>query len=282
MQQAREAARRSACKNNLKQLGLALHNYHDVHKLFPPGWIAVKNGMQSPHDGGSGAGWALMLLPHIEQTNLWETFDSNVSIADPANAQLRSINIEVYNCPSDTKPQHFELAPAGHSHGARPSAAQQQATIELPTANYVAVFGTEPLDGCELPPGQGLVTPRGQCKGDGLFFHNSRTKISDIHDGTSNTLAVGERRTDPERGWYSTWVGMVPGGEEAFQRIEGSADHLPNSAAAHFDDFSSRHTGGAQFLFADGHVRFISEVMDEGVYQGLATISGGEYFDGSF
>ncbi len=101
-------------------------------------------------------------------------------------------------------------------------------------------------------------------------------KIRDITDGLTNTFMVGERRTDATLGWFSTWSGMVAEGEEAFQRILGAADHVPNDRVAHFDDFSSRHVGGAQFTLGDGSVRFISENIDHGLYQSLATIQGGE------
>ena len=76
VQQAREAARRTQCKNNMKQLGLALHNYHDVYNAFPSGWIAVDNGVQSAHDGLNGAGWGTMILPYLEQSALYNQFNA--------------------------------------------------------------------------------------------------------------------------------------------------------------------------------------------------------------
>ena len=95
-----------------------------------------------------------------------------------------------------------------------------------------------------------------------MFFHNSNTRIRDVTDGTSNTFMVGERLTRVAEEWHSTWTGMVAGGEETFQRILGSADHIPNDPASHFDDFSSQHTGGAHFCLTDGSVHFISENID--------------------
>ena len=268
VQQAREAARRTQCKNHLKQIGLALHNYHDTFGTMPSGWIAVDpvSGRPSAHEGLSGAGWATMILPYIEQRNAYERFDPRVAINDPLNAAFLQIPIAVYKCPSDPQPDDFEIQEEGGG----------AVLAKLPIANYIASFGPESLDGCENAPGNMPVASNGQCFGSGFFYHNSSVRLKDLTDGTSNTYMVGERKTVSELGWYTSWPGMVPEGEEAFQRICGSADHTPNHPAAHFDDFSSQHTGGAQFCMGDGAVRFISENIDSGVFQGLASISGNE------
>ncbi len=269
VQQARAAARRTQCRNNLKQLGLALHNYHDIHRSFPSGWIAVDTsiGMMNAHDGLNGAGWGTMVLPQMDQANVYNLFDSRLAIHDAANADLLEVSLSTFRCPSDPQPDTFEIEEEG-------SPGNVLAT--LPIANYVGIFGTQALDGCENAAGVDPVMANGQCVGDGVFYHNSNVRIRDITDGTSNTLLVGERLTRVSDGWFSTWTGMVSEGEEAFQRILGSADHVPNDPAAHFDDFSSQHTGGALFALGDGSVHFISENIDLGVYQSLATIQGGE------
>ncbi len=269
VQQAREAARRTQCKNNMKQLGLALHNYHDVHTAFPSGWIAVDpvTRQQTAHDGLNGAGWGTMILPYLDQSQLYNRFNANLAIHDPVNVPFINNVLPAWQCPSDPKPDRWEIEEEG-----------SPGTIlaELPTANYIGVFGTEALDGCENAPGTAPVAGNGQCRGDGIFYHNSRVRMRDITDGTTNTFIVGERRTNTQRGWFSTWPGMVAEGEEAFQRILGSADHVPNDPVAHLDDFSSPHEGGAQFVLGDGSCRFISENIDHGLYQSLATIQGGE------
>ncbi|MEZ6130083.1 MAG: DUF1559 domain-containing protein [Planctomycetaceae bacterium] len=269
VQQAREAARRTQCKNNMKQLGLALHNYHDVHTAFPPGWIAVDpvTRRHSAHDGINGAGWGTMILPYIDQSPLYNQFNASLAIHDPVNVPFIDNILPAWQCPSDPKPDKWEIEEEG-SPGT--------VLAELPTANYIGAFGTEELDGCENAPGTAPVTAGGQCRGDGIFYHNSKVRMRDITDGTTNTFIVGERRTDATLGWYSTWPGMVAEGEEAFQRVLGSADHVPNDPAAHFDDFSSFHEGGSQFVLGDGSCRFISENIDKGLYQSLATIQGGE------
>ncbi|MCA9026322.1 MAG: DUF1559 domain-containing protein [Planctomycetaceae bacterium] len=267
VQQAREAARRTQCRNNLKQIGLAMHNYHDIYQMFPPGWIAVDAGVSSAHEGTSGVGWAAMILPQLEQANVWQQFDPNVSIADPANEAFRKNTLSVFRCPSDPQPDTWEIEEEG-SPGT--------VLAELPIANYIGAFGTEELDGCENMPGTAPVNASGQCVGDGSLYHNSSTRLRDYLDGTSNTFLVGERRTDADEDWYSTWVGMVPEGEEAFQRVLGSADHVPNDPVAHFDDFSSQHAGGSHFVWGDGSVSFISGSIDKATYQALGTIKGGE------
>ena len=276
VQQAREAARRTQCKNNLKQIGIALHNYHDVHKLFPPGWIGVEDGQPAAHDGGNGAGWALQLLPHVEQAPLYKRWDPRHSIAEHENEELLTVSLPGFLCPSDPQRRIFHVDPEDGDHADDRVAALNQdhehedGEIDMPSASYVASFGTEELDGCEeIPEGT-------HCEGDGVFYHDSSIGLSDIIDGTSSTIAVGERRSNSDLGWYSTWVGVPPGGEEAFQRVLGAADHTPNHRDLHFDDFSSWHTGGTQFVFADGHVRFIGDGIDVEVYKAIATIRGRE------
>lgn len=266
VQQAREAARRSQCKNNLKQIGLALHNYHDTHNTFPPGWIGVVSGVQDP-EGDSGFGWGSMILPNLDQSPLYAQFNfSNPMDAAPNRANLGRV-LTVFQCPSDPKPDKFPLDDRNGT------------PVDLASANYVGVFGTVELDGCENPPGMFPVTAQGQCVSDGAFFHNSRIKMRDFTDGTSSTLMVGERTTftDPGTGdkFYGTWSGALPEVEEAPARIMGHAEHPPNRKL-HPEDFGSAHTGGAQFVLADGHVVFISENIDTRVFQSLSTRNGGE------
>lgn len=259
VQQAREAARRTQCKNNLKQIGIALHNYHDTHSQFPPGWIGVTN--RAPHVAGtSGFGWASMLLPEMDQRPLHDQINFEGSILDPSNAFLAAMSLAAMRCPSDSSPEQWQIS----------SEEDGTPLMMLPIANYVGSFGTLELHDCEdLAPGQ-------VCQGDGVFFHNSRVKIRDLVDGTSQTLMVGERRTDPQLDWYSTWTGVVPEGEEAMARVLAVADHNPNSPAAHLEDFSSQHPSGVHFLLGDGSVRFVGENIDHGVFQSLATRAGHE------
>jgi len=262
VQQAREAARRSSCKNNLKQFGLAIHNYHEAHRSFPSGWIGVEPGVGSNVEFGSGWGWGTMLLPYTDQAPLYNKINFNLDIND-VNQPIGIIDqfLPSTRCPSDPGENTFEIEQEGNPGNI---------LAKLAVANYIGVFGSDELDSCESVPAGSA------CKSTGLFYHNSNTRFRDITDGLSQTLFVGERKTKGEQGWYSTWVGAVPEGEETFARVLGATDHVPNHVSSHFDDFSSHHVGGAQFLFGDGRVRFISENIDLGVYRSLASISGGE------
>lgn len=271
VQQAREAARRSQCVNNLKQLGLALHNYHDTFNVFPPGWIGVQNNV-SHMEGNSGFAWGAHLLPQIDQGPLYSRLNFNRECYDPAfNSLALTTVLPAFRCPSDPSPDRWDIAEE-----------DDPSTIlaRLPTANYVGSFGTEgPEEVCD-----GAPFPNAQCRGDGVFSHNSSTRLRDIVDGSSNTVFLGEHRTDTRAAtiaatgmeWHSTWVGYVAEGEEAAARFLGVADHTPNHRSLHLEDFSSWHTGGTHFLFGDGRVKFISENIDLRVYRAAITRAGGE------
>lgn len=258
VQQAREAARRSQCTNNLKQIGLALHNYHETNQCFPPGWIGVTTG-QVDVDGLNGWGWASKLLHQLDQQSLYHEIKFRAAVQDPLNSGVLQRSLPGFRCPSDASAERWTLTDD-----------MGTAIVDLPTANYVGVFGTVELDDCEGLP---LGTP---CRSDGVFMHSVTIKLNQLRDGTSTTMMVGERKTKPSDGWYSTWTGVVPGGEEAYQRILGSTDHTPNSAAGHFDDFSSHHATGCHFVFGDGRVRMIGSNIDENIYKALATRDGHE------
>jgi len=263
VQSARAAARRTQHRNNMKQIGIALHNYHDVNLVFPPGWLGTSGGAPDV-EGPSGFCWATLILPYLEQNNVYDLLDFNLPVTDPANLSVGAIGeMAVYRNPNDRGLAFFTI---------NAEAPPNSPLAQLPTTNYVGNFGTTELEDCEGQPA-GF-----QCVGDGVFFHNSRVRIADIRDGTSNTFLVGERRSDRFQSpqWYSTWLGVVAGGEEAFARVVGVADHTPNHPATHLDDFSSEGEAGVQFIFGDGRVRFISESIDEVLYRGLATRRGAE------
>lgn len=261
VQAAREAARRMSCYNNLKQIGIANHLYHDVNRSLPPGWMAFEPGTISvPNaEGQPGWGWASKLLPFMEQSSVSDNLiRDTIPIADPIHAPVHRLYLSMYRCPSDAGNSEFDL----------PDESNPSVTLlRLATANYVGVHGTMELEDCE-GLGPGVV-----CRSDGMFHHNSSIRLADVIDGLSNTLMVGERNS---RVGYSTWLGMISGGEEAMARTLGIADHSPNSPGGHLDDFSSQHPAGTNFVLGDGSVRLITETIDLGVYRALATRAGGE------
>lgn len=265
VQQAREAARRTQCRNNLKQIGLALHNYHDSHLVFPPGWIGASGGS---HDmtGNNQFAWSVFLLPYLDQTPAYQQFNFSVGVLDAIHQDKRILPLAAFRCPSDFGTPVWNI---------EDESSPGTIITALSTSNYVASFGTTELEDCEngVANADGTGLHNGQCRGNGTFYHNSKVLIRDFSDGTSNTFACGERSSTAG---YSTWLGVVPEGEEAPARVLGVADHLPNHKPLHLDDFSSHHVGGAFFVMGDGAVRFIADNISEDVYKGLFTLRGGE------
>ncbi len=262
VQYAREAARRTQCKNNLKQIGLALQNYHDVHKRLPPGWSA------SAPEGPAGWAWSAQILPFMEQRNVYHQIRFDRTIDDAANALARIRPIGTFLCPSSPGESVFVIGEehAHHHHHTGGHAHDIDAghpLFPIARSNYVGVFGTLQIE--DAPSA-----------GDGTFFHNSSVRFGDIVDGLSNTFLVGERSS---KLGGSTWTGVVPGAAEAMARVVGSTDHSPNSAHHHFDDFSSYHATGAHFVLGDGSVRIINDQIELSVYRALATRNGGEPID---
>jgi prepilin-type N-terminal cleavage/methylation domain-containing protein/prepilin-type processing-associated H-X9-DG protein len=258
IQAAREAARGSQCKNNLKQLGIALHNYHDCVGRLPPGWLANKP------EGVPGWGWSSFLLPYLEQRNLDDMIKRHLPIADAANQQQRETSVASLLCGSDPHPKIFTIfggADAGDEEEAFATNIDSGTPLfRLARSNYVGVFGVSEIE--EVP-----------AAGEGAFFFLSRTRFAEITDGLSNTLVVGERYAKQGN---SVWAGVVAGANEAMVRVVGIGDHVPNDPHHHFDDFASYHPGGVHFLYGDGSVQRINNQINLSVYQALCTRNGGE------
>ena len=196
VQAAREAARRTTCLNNMKQLGIALHSYHDAFKSLPPGWIGLEVGTTDVPlaEGEPGWGWASMLLPQLELGNVQQdVVHHELPILDAANDEARRYVVATYRCPSDIGKNRFEL---------RAEANANIVVAEIAAANYVGVFGTLELEDCE-GLAAGVV-----CSSDGTFYHLSHTRFRDIRDGLSNTMIVGERSSFHGQ---STWLGVIVG-----------------------------------------------------------------------
>lgn len=273
VQAAREAARASQCKNHLRQLGLALHQYHDVSGRLPPGWVANRP------EGVPGWGWAAATLSFLEQRSLQEQIHRNLPIADPANQLAREAVVAVFLCPSDPQPRiglifggaeddhadhdHDEDHDADHGPAGDPASRSIEhglPLLRMARSNYVGVFGVTEIEAAPAA-------------GEGAFFYLSRVRFAEFRDGLSNTLLVGER--DARQG-NSLWAGVVQGANAAMARVVGVADHPPNDPHHHFEDFASLHPGGVHFLYADGHVTRINNSIDLATYQALCTRDGGE------
>ena len=299
VQKVREAANRSQCLNNLKQMGLALHNYHDANGSFPSGFLA-----RTPANAGQYAsfqqseytpGWSLfaLMLPFIEQGNLGNLIDYRLPILDAKNQAARETLIKLYVCPSDANPRLIDITDSGSTSWTPPNA-----WVYPPETSSLTVLG------------QASVCSYAGCLGDagyeeqpftGVFHRNSKVRIADITDGTSNTVGVGERTS---RFSENSWVGPVwqqetvyaktaPGYKPAAPSFECRAtptavlvhvrtsSRQPNDPRNSPGSFFSSHQGGAQFLNMDGSCRFISSTVSIENYRALCTRNGGEVLSGA-
>jgi prepilin-type N-terminal cleavage/methylation domain-containing protein/prepilin-type processing-associated H-X9-DG protein len=267
IQSAREAARRSQCQNNLRQIGVAMHNFHSAAGRFPPGFVSRADDTDGEGQG-PGWGWAARLLPQLEEANLG--VDLEKDILDPVHGDVRVSPLAVFLCPSDVvEDPTFEV----HDETGN-------LLTELAFANYVGVGGTFEVSG--FPD-----------TGTGVLVRNRGFSTAQIPDGTSKTLMVGERgiRRSPQ----TTWVGAVteagiPPLNPTFE-VEGppvlvltntgEADEgrVPNNPLEHVEDSNSEHADGVNFLFCDGSVRIIGNMVDPHLWQALGTRAGSEILD---
>ncbi len=273
VQSAREAARRAQCVSQLKQIGLGLHNYESSQRVFPPGYVSLAD--PSGSDLGPGWGWASFLLPQLEQWPLYNAINFRLAIEAPDNLTSRLPMITVFLCPSDS------VKPAWWAMKRDASGIPTQNICQVAPTNYVAMFGTS-------DPG---------IDGDGIFFRNGQVGIPAITDGTSLTIAVGERS---RRLGEATWVGSVtnailfPDEDDGvgYARTEGAPGMTlghaagrggPGDPSGEVNQYYSLHAGpGVNFLFADGHVAFLKTTLDNKTYRALATRAGGEVISGAY
>ncbi|MCG6157782.1 DUF1559 domain-containing protein [Rubinisphaera margarita] len=277
VQQAREAARRSSCKNNLKQMGLALHNYHDTHSVFPPGYVlqdTTGGGTPDYNGEGSSWGWGAFILPYMEQSALSDALGIGPNRLTPSLAAgstslaLMQEGISSYRCPSDTAPA------INTAHRLRRGPAD---FVDVATSNYVGNNTSHKwhsggrLTGYSRSQSGAWAPPGANHDPTGIFWRNSNMKFRDITDGTSNTIALGERAwqlNNPAGTTFNCNAGVAFGTDHRNEQLTirqnlASGAHPINFAhgwCAYV--FSSRHQGGAQFVLCDGSVRFISENID--------------------
>ncbi len=293
VQAAREAARRMQCGNNLKQLGLGLHNYHLAFKQFPLGAVHDNYTWGSVHHDQHGS-FLVALLPYIEQQSIYDECDfdrstSHLSRIGTAGQFIHEIWIETFICPTDAPRKYWGGNPYYHS-SAGSTADQKRAT-----SNYGASIGNQYFWLCSFggnmfgdgPRGHGDTVDGSQISG--VFSHMAwAAAIREITDGTSNTIALGEVR--PKCSWHmwdgwmhinaNSWVGTTAPinyptceGETGYDASD--VCHQPNGWGA-AQGFKSRHPGGCQFVFADGSIHFLSETIDYVTYQKLGGRRDGE------
>lgn len=278
VQQAREAARRTQCKNNLKQLGLAMHNYHDVNLVFPPGGLRVS---------GYRVGWPGRILPYLEQANRYQAMNSL-----SADALVTSM------------PWRFETAPHFGSDSVYtdpipsfscPSSplGNRSPDITNTTLPWIVSHGALHYRGNGGSVDVDLVAGSSATRDystSGVIYPTSKVRIAHIIDGTTNTMLTTECSdsqgwTDAQkRGWGGiqpwTWGYYYYGDGVGFLQLDNKYVQFPINYEGSFltnaTPFRSTHTGGAQTLLCDGSARFLSENMDLNVFKSIATRSGGE------
>jgi prepilin-type N-terminal cleavage/methylation domain-containing protein/prepilin-type processing-associated H-X9-DG protein len=289
VQAAREAARRAQCVNNLKQMGLALHNYHDALSAFPPGYIAAIPFKDGETDTSPGWSWASMILPQLDQSPLFSSMNYWLPVQAPANTTGTQTSLNVFLCPSDLI--------QGRTFAVTDGFGNTVATVA--PSSYAACTGNDAAD-----VALGL---NNDGSGNGLFFRNSSIKIAAITDGTSQTIMLQERAWADSEG---TWTGAIAGGviyRGPMNPCPGTGEatylapclvllhcHLLNTNSdfdGGLDDPSSFHPGGANTLFGDGSVHFLKNVLSDAgtnpdgstrytpsslIVQALGTRAGGE------
>jgi prepilin-type N-terminal cleavage/methylation domain-containing protein/prepilin-type processing-associated H-X9-DG protein len=287
VQKVRESANRTRCQNNLKQMGLALHGFHDANGSLPsgykqadaaarPGGAPLKRGDRPPpfvYDKTymPGWGWAAYLLPHIEQTPLYNEIDFSLPTISPSAKEILPRSVFLYTCPTDRYTGRFWVRDVFNAD-----------VLEASTISYAACMGG--YDGTVF------VMPENT---NGLFFKNSQVRLSDIPDGSSSTIAIGERAA-----WLAQvpWGGVVTGGtcrttadapvlssviEPApFMAVARVGRRLLGDLYSEPYDFFTPHGNTVYFLFADGSVHGLSDSIAVETLRALCTRDGGEAING--
>ncbi|AMV37143.1 DUF1559 domain-containing protein [Planctomyces sp. SH-PL62] len=285
VQSAREAARRMQCTNNLKQMGLAIHNYHDAQGQFPAGYLSLVGGnsiMGAPdaetRDTGPGWAWGTMILPYMEQATVYAALNVNLPSWDAANFTGARVSVATFLCPS--------VADSTRVYDVKSKSGSTMATFSR--AHYGANSGRQEA--------WAYVADDWASLSDGAFYRNGRVRVASVTDGLSNTVFLGEHTSSLSD---KTWVGVVPGAvgcptpKFAFSSCDVAATqvllhsgpnpwetpplvHPPNSRLAKICGMYSDHPGGCNVLMGDGSVRFASSSISQVVWPALATRAGGE------
>jgi prepilin-type N-terminal cleavage/methylation domain-containing protein len=280
VQQAREAARRTQCKNNLKQIGLAVHNYESTYRTLPInryGDYSFPSVWGGPYENSASWSWLASILPYVDQGPLYNA--ANIPNVTLQNSPQVGVGVALFTCPSDSiggQSARQEL-----SHYLRTS-------MQVGTTSYKGVQGANFCWGDWANAGTGGRSCEPWRDGDGAFSVLNWTdpkRWPDFVDGTSNTTIVGEDQynaASPGNGNYGlgfAWAHSVEAVKNCAipinaRRPDGTA-YADTDWQGH-NGFRSRHVGGCQFLLGDGAVKFLSENISLGLYRALATLKGGE------
>jgi len=289
VQKVREAAARMKCSNNLKQLGIGLHAYHDAVGKLPPG--AENAVYPKPNPPGNtnsflGTTWLVYILPYVEQGPLYKNYNFAAAYNNATNLAVGNVPIPIYLCPSAT------ITTSGNS-------SEGTAGIRNATTNYFGVMGpnartTDPftltLGGRTYSYRVGNPTTNGAYACSGMLQQYRDTpgsittgfivKLTTVTDGLSNTLMVGERSVTPPGGLndYRSWIRGNNGGSGATKNVAYPINSTNYDGNSNFNDisFGSNHTGGANFLMGDGSVRFVNQNINLTVLQMSASMTEGE------
>ena len=284
VQQAREAARRTQCRSNLKQLGLALHNYHDIYNQLPPGNMDFSANWSTSTfvDAGPQWGWPAFILPQLDQAPLYNQLQISTlrlsELGSTANASIRQFTrtpLRIFRCPSDSNSKDTLQGTPDDRHFA--GVGWPSPTEYTATSNYVGIHGNRNARAWNW------WVSTGDRVEEGIFVNNGTTKFNDITDGSSNTMAVGERRwlsnaaswvgnrNPPGTGMWGQYYTLGRVGDATTCAAGATGNPVPLNApfatpaqrqARASQGFNSEHVGGAHFLFADGSVRFLSENIE--------------------
>jgi prepilin-type N-terminal cleavage/methylation domain-containing protein/prepilin-type processing-associated H-X9-DG protein len=243
IQAARESARRSECQNNLRQIGIALHLYHDAHGELPVGCID-KRVSQNPN--GRQLAWSAEVLPYLEETALWRHIDFKSAYDSPANSYAASFVLSVYLCPSTST-----MGVGRDINGvSNPALTRDAARYRGAATDYGGIYGATPM------------SP----SANGVFLYDRPVKLSEITDGATHTIGVAE---DTGRGW--TMNGEWINGENIFDVNVKSPINTHQR-----DEIFSDHPGGAMALWCDGHVTLLADTLDPPALQAICTRAGGD------
>jgi prepilin-type processing-associated H-X9-DG protein len=280
VQSAREAARRMSCQSNLKQIGIACHNFHDTRGTFPSGHKVTYDGTNTRYFSG----WAIQILPYIEQDNLFKQYDDTVPNLDPKNKLVRESYVATYACPAELKPKQILIPETQADTGGTGNVQfmigsyRGMGGVSATGFDQWAGFPTEVLVNMQQGPGlRGMLHTDWQ---SGV----APERMANITDGTSNTLLVGERstRTHMTRGtfWADSFnLYSVSGAYSQSASLMADYDaciRVASDQAQCKYGWGSFHPQQINYVFGDGSVRTIKTNIDMKLFTYLATIGNGE------